>query len=71
MDAQAQSDLDTDTRSSDLRMARTLLALYLQLQLANDQVWPLLAGAAEQPEHRLEAIAHPAHAAQSHERPPP
>ena len=58
MGSPTQSDLDTETRNSDQRMARTLLALYLQLQLANDQVWPLLASAAEQPEYHLDALAH-------------
>ena len=71
MDSHTRSDLDTDTRSSDQRMARTLLALYLQLQLGNDQIWPLLASTAEQPEHRLEALAHPTPAYRALERPPP
>jgi hypothetical protein len=59
------------TLTSDLRMARTLLSLDRQLQLAGDQAWPLLASAAEQPEHHREALAHPAQAAQSYARPLP
>jgi hypothetical protein len=43
-------------------MARTVLALYRQLQWADDQAWPLLASAADR---HLEALAHPAQAALS------
>ena len=70
MDTYVQSDLDTVSRS-DLRMARTLLDLYLQLQLADEQIWPLLASAAEQPQHNLGALSRPRQEAKAAERPPP
>jgi hypothetical protein len=43
MDSKVQSNLDTETRNSDLRMAGTVLALYLQHQLVvttSGRSWP-------------------------------
>ena len=65
------SDRESTTRNADLRMARTLLNLYIQLHLADEQVWPILASAAEQPEHRLEALTRPTPPNRPHKRPPP